>query len=269
MTTPRTVFAVDVTATMISLSLLKETTDGSASVPIKKLLPVPTNGDTVFTPRKTWDRASRVVDDAAATILGNGVPTLVVMAKQQWADLGRDQSAGRRLELHALLADRLHAAAVPVAEFPYPTLLTWLTSGETPRRRMGTTRAKPSVMADIAAEVERLWGVKQPTYTSKETSREIAYPFRRQVLALAALGGMAVGVETSVAVTAARLELMQGKGNASIQWPTERVPPGDLTKWHMLHDNAAALEPLDLVGEAEREARRERLRAKRAAAAGV
>ena len=203
----RTVFAVDVTATMLSLSLLTETSDGSPAVPIKKLLPVPPAGDLAHTPRKTWDRALRAVDAAAETILPGGIPTLVMMARQQWADLGRDQSAGRRLEIHALLADRLHAAAVPVAEFPYPTVLQWLHDGQT-SRRVGTTRARPSVMDDIAREVERVWGVKQPTYVSKDTEREISYPFRRQVIALAAVGGMAVGIPTAIDVTAKRLELL-------------------------------------------------------------
>ncbi|BBY99470.1 hypothetical protein [Mycolicibacterium fallax] len=267
----RTVFAVDVTATMLSLSLLTETSDGSPAVPIKKLLPVPPAGDLAHTPRKTWDRALRAVDAAAETILPGGIPTLVMMARQQWADLGRDQSAGRRLEIHALLADRLHAAAVPVAEFPYPTVLQWLHDGQT-SRRVGTTRARPSVMDDIAREVERVWGVKQPTYVSKDTEREISYPFRRQVIALAAVGGMAVGIPTAIDVTAKRLELLSGitvkpsgkeEPNASIQWPTERTPPPDVTKWAMLHEHPENLEPLDLEGEAERAARREKRRAVR------
>lgn len=265
--TPRIVFAVDVTATMISVARLAETPDGPAT-PQKKLLPVPPPGHTHHTPRLTWDRATRVVDLAAETILAGGTPSLVVFARQQWGELGRDQSAQRRMEIQALLADRLHCGAVPVAEFPYPTLLAWLRDGsdEPVKRRAGTTKAKPRTMDLIAAEVERLWQVPQPTYTSEETGRVIAYPFRRQVLALAAVGGMAVGVETAVEATSGRLALMTDEKNTSIQFPPERTPPADITKWFLLNGDASRLEPLDLEAEAKREMSRERRRAKRALA---
>ncbi len=213
-----------------------------------------------------------VIDMSQILNLGIADRNKIIEAYDKFQSSGVEVPLFLRQQYNALrTGDRLHAAAVPVAEFPYPTVLQWLHDGQT-SRRVGTTRARPSVMDDIAREVERVWGVKQPTYVSKDTEREISYPFRRQVIALAAVGGMAVGIPTAIDVTAKRLELLSGitvkpsgkeEPNASIQWPTERTPPPDVTKWAMLHEHPENLEPLDLEGEAERAARREKRRAVR------
>lgn len=239
--TARLVYAVDVLASIVSIARIEETEDRSAAHPKTGAVqfPLPTRS---HTPMTTWHRASTVADQVFDKLTAGGTikPTLVVFSKQQWGSLtGKpsDPTAQRRMMCQAYIEDRLHRAGVPVAEFPYPTALVWL-DGDKHVQRGG----KRSVMAQLDAAVKGVWGITPPKVTLPTKAvvggqqveqapivRES--PWRPGVVALAAIGAMAVGVETAVPVTDARLKTARGEGNQSVQFPANRRCPESLDSW--------------------------------------
>lgn len=252
--TQRRVWAVDVLASGVSLALIEEPRSGGVSdtPKIGKVDFDPPVND--FTPRTSWERSVAVADRVVEKIMSRGEPTLVVLAKQQWGSStpvkvsdsrGRsrtapvDESAYRRHMLQAQIEDRLHARGIPVGEFPYPTALPWFNDGQPSPR---TDSAK--VMTTIAAKVKDIWGLEQPVVEGhkkkiigSKTVTETVYvrtQFRIQVVALAAIGAMAVGIETAVPVTEERLKIANGSGNKAVQFPASRRCPTDITVWDEL-----------------------------------
>lgn len=175
-------------------------------------------------------------------MLKNGVPTLVIMAKQLWGTPQADPSAERRFRLYNAIESKLFAAGVPVTEFPYPTAVKWLL-GYTPRSNKG----KLSVMAALDEAVTEEWGITRPTFQTKESEKTRRYPYRLPVVALSAAAAMAVGIETSVPATSTRLEILRGDGNASVQWAKDRTPPRALSTWEKLRDDAGRLKVREAV----------------------
>ena len=224
----RLVYAVDVTATMISIARVTETEDGN---PVPELAMVPVPPASTFTPLATWKRASTMADKAMEKISSRGQrPDLVVIAKQLWKEPKTDSSAQRRMAIQALLEDRLHRAGVPVAEVPYATALSWM-SGHTPRDKRG-------ILGHLEDVVNETWGLETPTFTTPG-DQEKRYPYRLGVVALAAMGTMALGVDTAVPVSTERLAMLTSARNQAMQWPPEFKPPSTITEWHTRHEAGA------------------------------
>lgn len=236
MIAPRTVWAVDIMASVVSFARITEgvakPSIGRATVPLQSR---------THTPRAQWVRATTLADEVCGKVLKAGTPTLVVIAKQQWQHYEKDPTAQRRFMVQALIEQRLHEADVPVAEFPYPTAATWL----------GVSRKGGGVMAQLAAGVAETWGITPPTEQRAaatddkgEVTRQAAQAqvaFRPQTVVLAAIGAMAVGIETAVEVTEERLTLARGENNAAVQFPGDRQCPATVVEWQRLRDTPVLL----------------------------
>jgi len=235
-TAPRTVWAIDIMASVVSFARITEGTPkpaiGRATVPLQSR---------THTPRAQWVRATTLADEVCGKMLKSGVPTLVVIAKQQWQHYEKDPTAQRRFMVQTIIEQRLHDADVPVAEFPYPTAARWL----------GVSRKGGGVMAQLASGVAETWGIRPPTEqraaatdSKGEVTRAAAtaqVAFRPQTVVLAAIGAMSVGIETSVEVTEERLALCRGESNAAVQFPSNRVCPATVADWQRLHENPVLL----------------------------
>jgi hypothetical protein len=220
----RLVYAVDVTATMISIARVTETPDGN---PVPELAMVPVPVVSTFTPQATWRNAVASAEKAFTKVTGGAKPELLILAKQRWQDPKTDPSAQRRLAIQVHLEDRLHRAGVPIAEFPYPTALTWMLGH--------AVRGTRETLAPLTEAVTAQWGLEPPTFLTPGGKTQ-KYPYRMPVVALAGVAAMAAGIETSVPVTGHRLELLNDRGNRSVQWPPELKPPATLTEWHARHE---------------------------------
>lgn len=239
----RLVFAVDVLASIVSIARIEETADRSAAHPAigSVQFPLPTRS---HTPMTTWHRATTVADEVYNKLTSGGTvrPTLVVFSKQQWGPLSgkpADPTAQRRMACQAYIEDRLHRAGIPVAEFPYPTALTWVNGGKGVAARNG----KRSPMAQLDAAVAETWGIVPPKVTLPATKKVVNgsvveqdaitrdSTWRPGVVVLAAVGAMAVGIETAVPVTEERLLIVRGEKNQSVQFPKNRRCPTSLDSW--------------------------------------
>lgn len=239
----RIVFAIDVTTSVVSLARIAET-DGPAT-PIVSWVDPPLDGGS-HRPRATWERATGMADTVVGKVIAAGSPAVVVMAKQQWGGISgwkdpkskrslvpADPSAGRRIQLHSLIEDRLHTAGVPVCEFPYPTALRWaqghgLKGG-----------SQNSVMTALTEFAGKTWGIVPRSEIGKDGLPHTR-AFRPAVAVLAAIGATAVGVRVDgIDVTEQRLSVMGGAdrkgGNQSVQWPLNRTPPETVRGWDELH----------------------------------
>lgn len=233
---PRTVWAVDIMASVVSFARITEGVEkpsiGRAMVPLQSR---------THTPRAQWKRATTLADEVVGKILKGGTPTLVVIAKQQWNHYEKDPTAQRRFMVQALIEQRLHAAEIPVAEFPYPTAATWL----------GVSRKGGGVMTQLAAGAAETWGISAPTEQRAEQRDDdgkviraaaiAQVAFRPQAVVLAAIGAMDVGIATAVPVTDERLAMVRGESNAAVQFPKNRVCPETVADWQRLHENPVLL----------------------------
>ncbi len=236
MTEPRTVWAVDVTTSVISLAKMTES-DPPTRPAIGRVIPTAV---ATHSPYSTWHHAKAAAAQVVETITKDGEPTLVVMAKNFWLTADRDPSTERRFRLYNAVEDRLFAAGIPVAEFPYATTAKWLV-GHTPRGK------ETQVMSRLELAAKELWDITPPTKLNSE-GKPMRVPFRVPVACLSAVGATAVGIVVpDVEVTEARLQIMSGKetallkGNASIQWPRDLKLPHDLKGWERLRKNPEKL----------------------------
>lgn len=235
MTTPRTVWAVDVTTSVISLARITETTPPSRPL-IGAVHPVSV---ATHSPYSTWHHARAAARQVVEKLTKDGAPTLVVMAKNMWQGMERDSSAERRFRLYNAVEDELFSAGVQVGEFPYATAAKILL-GHTPR---GKDQQIMSRLDGLAAE---LWDITPPMKTVN--GKPVRVPFRIPVCALSAIGAMAIGVAVpGVEVTETRLTLLSGKGsdlvraNPAIQWPRDLRLPTDLVSWERLRSDPGRL----------------------------
>lgn len=230
----RTVWAIDVLASTVSMACITEPEDHSAA-PRPKIgkVDLALQGRS-HTPYTQWHRASIAADAVFAKLTVDGTikPTLVVIAKQQWGTssggkkggAAPDPTAQRRIALQSLIEERLHRAAIPVAEFPYPTALVWM---------QGHGQHRGPLMTVLADRVSDTFGITAPREVVG--GKERAVSFRPQVAALAAIAAMAVGIETSIPVTKDRLEITRGQGNQAVQFPSTRRCPETVEDWQALH----------------------------------
>lgn len=214
----RAVWAVDVTTSMVSLARVVE----GDPKPVTGMIATETatKAHSSFT---TWHRATTTAEKVIEKLTANGTPTLVVLAKQRWADMAKDPSAQRRLQIYTLIEERLHRRGIPVAEFPYPTALAWMV-GYMPRNVKGA-----AVTTQLSNAVTAEWGITCPTYS--KNGQTFPYPMRIWVAALAAIGAMALGIETTMEVTEPRLETIGGVKNQAVQWPGNLIMPRTLVGW--------------------------------------
>ena len=238
----RIVFAIDVTTSVVSISRIAES--DAPATPIVSWVDPPLDGGS-HRPRATWERASGMADAVVSKVIAAGAPSVVVMAKQQWGGISgwtdpkskralvpADPSAGRRIQLHALIEDRLHRAGVPVCEFPYVTALRWAQG----HGLKGSSQN--SVMTALTEFSGKTWGILPRTELGKDGLPHTR-PFRPAVSVLAGIGAMAVGVAVDgIDVTEQRLSVMGGAdrkgGNAAVQWPRELLVPSTLKSWDEL-----------------------------------
>lgn len=236
----RRVWAVDVTATMVSLARIDE---GDEKPRIGMIEAEKTTR--AHSARTTWHRATTTADKVLAKITESGTPTLVVMAKQRWRDMKPDPTAQRRMQIYALIEDRLHDLNVPVAEFPYPTAFSWLNS-YTPTNVKGE-----AVMKQISDAVTTQWGITALTYRANN-GEEHHYSMRIATVLLAAIGAMALGIETKVPVTVRRLEVLGGVKNQAVQWPGNLSLPRTITGWQRRNaDPSVCWKDADADGDAD------------------
>ncbi|MBN7457550.1 hypothetical protein [Mycobacteroides abscessus] len=235
MTTPRTVWAVDVTTSVISLARITESTPPSRPL-IGAVHPVSV---AAHSPYSTWHHAKSAAKAVVEKIVSGGSPTLVIMAKNVWQNMERDSSAERRFRLYNAVEDLLFAAQIPVAEFPYATVARVLL-GHTPRGK------DTAIMARLEAAAGELWDIVPPT--KDVNGKAVRVPFRVPVSTLAAVGATAVGVPVpGVEVSDAKLQILGGKGsdlvraNPAIQWPRDLKLPADLAAWERLRADPSRL----------------------------
>lgn len=265
-TPTRTVWAVDVLATAVSLAKIAEPEDlSTAPRPLIGLATMPPSGVS-HTPITQWKRTETLADEVFAKLTKDGAPTLVVVSKQQWGPhsartapsakrgaagkrgagiaVQADATAQRRMGVQYAIEHRLHRAGIAVAEFPYPTALAWMLQGA----QVGTGL---SVMTALGQAVEREWGIVRPVTDRAAVTDDdgnviraeatVSTPFRPQVAALAAVGAMAVGIATSIEVTEPRLEKVRGTGNLAVQFPPSLRCPETLEGWQKRHDTPILL----------------------------
>lgn len=236
MTEPRTVWAIDVTTSVISLARIVES--GEPAIPqIGLVQPV---SFATHSPYSTWHHARNAAQRVIEKVTETGTPTSLILAKNFWGTTNKDTSADRRFRIYHALEDQLFPAGIPVSEFPYATASRWIL-GYTPRGR------SPKYIHNLEVAAEELWGITPPTITTAAgTERRV--PFRVSVTALAAIAAMGVGIEVAeVPVTEARLNIMSGdepdrdRMNVAITWDKTRIPPKTISEWQQLHDHPEIL----------------------------
>lgn len=229
----RTVFAIDVTTTMVSLARVQETEDGTAARPdISWVEPISLAH---FSPYSCWHHAKATANQVIEKLTKGGNPTLVVFATQFWAAPKTDPSAARRFRIVNAIEDALFEKQIPVVEMPAQTAARWLL-GYTPRGRGG-------VITEIGKEVTAEWGIACPSYTPEGSDVSRNRPYRLTTVALAAAGAQAVGIRTSVEATAARLDILRDTGNNSMRWPADLKLPRSVKKWEELNAEPNLLRP--------------------------
>lgn len=87
----RTVFAVDVTTSVVSIARIQEA--DTAVTPAVSWVDPPLDGGS-HRPRATWERACSMADEVVGKLIAGGDPTLVVMAKQQWGGINAVKPKG-------------------------------------------------------------------------------------------------------------------------------------------------------------------------------
>ncbi|MCB1256584.1 MAG: hypothetical protein KDB26_05725 [Microthrixaceae bacterium] len=193
-------------------------------------------------PRIAKDRAERMAEKTAeqTKLRRQGkFDEAKAVRMRRGSSVQTDPTAQRRLQVHAMIEDRLHRAGIPVAEFPFPTALSWLRDGEVAKKG---DDEKVSPMAALDAAVAARWGIVPPPMKIPTTELvngkkqpgkviERDSTFRPGVAALAAVGAMSVGIETDVPVTETRLRIARAEHNRAAQFPSNRLCPLGLDSW--------------------------------------
>lgn len=184
MTMTRSVIALDVTVTAVSIARIAE----GESVPSTGLIVAPPSGKD-YSLAATRARTDTTVEMVTDAVFSKGLPTLVVMSKLTWDSMNGDPSGGRRAALWWSIVTHLLDADIPVAELATATCMKWLTG----RGAVGT---KAHVVLDRA--VRDTW----PNVRSRGES------YRMSTVALAAAGCMIAGIPTVVPATDARMKAL-------------------------------------------------------------
>ncbi|ORA77603.1 hypothetical protein BST28_17525 [Mycolicibacter kumamotonensis] len=222
----RSVWAVDPLAGTVSLARIDSTR------PVPAMGVVHAASVNSHTPRAQWERMRKAADQVVAKITADAADVqLVMLSKATWgafpasaAGQTKDSTAQRRLQLQSYIEDGLHAAGVPVAEYPYITAARWAKGTLDP----GMVGSHPMKELERWVFEDSGWGIEPVMETlevpekdgkeAHEITRRVIY--RYPVLALCAIAAQAVGIDAGVPLNAARKELVRGAGNAMIQYPS-------------------------------------------------
>lgn len=204
----RYVIALDPVTSGTSVALIVEGTETPAVV----WIPAPaanSNRSIAATVHRTVATADKVMD----SVLRGGKPSLVVMMKPLCDDIHSDPSGPRRMMLSGEIMRRLVDADVRVAEIPPMTLTKW-----TLGRFVGGTGGRELVTKTV-----------KDTFSGIDTT-DLDSRFRWSTVALAAAGALAVGIETRIDVTDARLRDLR-----QMVLPSTWTLPSTAAEWHQKH----------------------------------
>lgn len=202
------VVALDPVTSGCSIVLLAE----DSPIPLVKWIPAPpanSNRSISATVHRTVQTAESVLD----SVLRSGKPRLVVMMKPLCDDINSDPSGPRRMMLSGEIMRRLVDADIRVAEIPPMTLNKWVLG-----RFVGGTEGIKLVEKAVRS-----------TFTGIDTT-DLDGRFRWSTVALAATGALAVGIETRLEVTDARLRDLK-----LMVLPTTWRLPQTAAEWHQKH----------------------------------
>lgn len=180
MTMTRSIIALDITVTSVSIARIAE----GEGTPSTGLIVAPPSGRdySLAATRARTDTTAEMVWDA---VLSKGLPTLVVMSKLTLGDMTRDPSGGRRAALWWAIVARLLDAGIPVAELATATAMKWL---------CGHGAVGHRGYAALDRAVRDTW----------PSVRDRGESYRMSTVALAAAGAMVAGIPTVVPCTDAR-----------------------------------------------------------------
>lgn len=204
----RYVIALDPVTSGTSVALIVE----GEPTPAVVWIPAPpanSNRAIAATVHRTVETAEGVLD----SVLRGGKPTLVVMMKPLCDDIHSDPSGPRRMMLSGEIMRRLVDADVRVAEIPPMTLNKW-----TLGRFVGGTEGQKLVTKAVKS-----------TFHGIDTA-DLNDKFRWSTVALAAAGALAVGIETPIEVTDARLRDLR-----QMVLPSTWTLPATAIEWHQKH----------------------------------
>ncbi|MBN7483924.1 hypothetical protein I3U71_25665 [Mycobacteroides abscessus subsp. massiliense] len=184
MTMTRSVIALDITVTTVSIARIAEGED----TPSTGLIVAPPSGKdySLAATRSRTDTTAEMVLDA---VLSKGLPTLVVMSKLTLGDMNRDPSGGRRAALWWSVVTKLLDAEIPVSELATATAQKWMTGH-------GAVGNRGYAALDRAV---------RDTWPSVRDRGEM---YRMSTVVLAAAGAAVAGIPTAVPCTDARLKAL-------------------------------------------------------------
>ncbi|RIU14680.1 hypothetical protein D2F01_01635 [Mycobacteroides abscessus] len=161
----------------------------------------------------TVHRTTQTADKVMDSVLRGGKPTLVVMMKPLCDDIHSDPSGPRRMMLSGEIMRRLVESDVRVGEVPPMTLNKW-TLGKFVAGKQGQELVTKTVKS---------------TFHGIDTA-DLNDKFRWSTVALAAAGALAVGIETRIEVTDARLRDLR-----QMVLPSTWTLPATAIEWHQKH----------------------------------
>jgi hypothetical protein len=217
MVTPRSVVALDVTTTHVSMCKLEE----GDPEPRLRVVDSHSGEHASHTVASTCHRTVTARNDTMELVADGGNPTLVVMTKLSWNTMGKDPSFARRAGLWTAIAIALCDLHIPVAEIPILTVQAW-------------AGVKSSIGKDGFKALEENIRFNYPDISPPQH-------FRLTAIAVAVAGCMALsGFETPWAVTQPRLNQLRGyvdehaetRSNKGVQWPHEHHPPRTVAEWY-------------------------------------
>lgn len=202
------VIALDPVTSGCSAALIAE----GADTPAVMWLPAPTATSNISI-SSTVHRTVATAEAVMNSVLRSGKPSLVVLMKPLCGDIHQDPSGPRRMMLSGEIMRRLVDADVRVSEIPPMTLNKWLL-GDFQTGKRGQEAVEKSVKSTFP-------GIDTEGLDSK---------FRWSTVALAAAGCLAVGIETRLEVTDARLRNLR-----PMVLPSTWTLPATAVEWHIKH----------------------------------
>ncbi|SLH96896.1 Uncharacterised protein [Mycobacteroides abscessus subsp. abscessus] len=202
------VIALDPVTSGCSAALIAE----GADTPAVMWLPAPTATSNISI-SSTVHRTVATAEAVMNSVLRSGKPSLVVLMKPLCGDIHQDPSGPRRMMLSGEIMRRLVDADVRVSEIPPMTSNKWLL-GDFQAGKRGQEAVEKSVKSTFP-------GIDTEGLDSK---------FRWSTVALAAAGCLAVGIETRLEVTDARLRNLR-----PMVLPSTWTLPATAAEWHQKH----------------------------------
>ncbi|QSM94333.1 hypothetical protein I3U40_00255 [Mycobacteroides abscessus subsp. abscessus] len=202
------VIALDPVTSGCSVALMAE----DSPIPLVRWIPAPvanSNRSVAATVGRTVATAESVLN----SVLRSGKPALVVMMKPLCDDIHSDPSGPRRMMLSGEIMRRLVESDVRVAEIPPMTLTKWVLGQFVPGKKGQESVTK--------AMKDTFHGIDTENLNAR---------FRWSTVGLAAAGCLAVGIETRIDVTDARLRDLR-----QMVLPSTWTLPATASEWHQKH----------------------------------